>query len=624
MSYKPRYYQLAAIDAAINWLRSTTDNGLIEAFQGAGKSVVIAEIAKIIRQISGKQVLCLVPSVELLSQNAEKFKLINEPVSLFSASAKSSSLRHPCVVATPISVKNKLNKFKDQFAAVILDEADRSLTPTIIKIIEHMRQHNPKLRVLGLTGTPFTMKSGYIYRLDVNGKPVPEDKSINPFFTKQIFKIDRKELTDEGFLVPVVFGEISAERYDTSKLELNSMNRFDTKEVDRVFVGQGRRTALIVADVVARAKNRNSVIFFAATVKHAEEILASLPAGVSAMVTGNKSPDREKVIKDYKAGKIRYIVNCEVLCVGFDDPKTDTIAVLRKTESASLYLQIIGRGVRTLYADGYNLDTKGGRLNAIAASDKRECLVLDYTDNPEFHFDEHNIDSPKIRAAKDKKSSIEITAICPSCQTENTFSARKNEEGFGYSDDGYFVDLKGEKVMSEYGPMPSHYGRRCYGMSLDRSTGKMERCNYRWTFKPCPKCEAENDIAARYCVACKGEIIDPNLALVIEYKKMRKDPYIKQVDAVLSWTKKKTLSKKGNECLQVDYVTEYRTFSIWYIPKGDSQFLIKEYNNFMIATKGGDVMPQTITYQKQTNGFYRIFGYNEQLPEVPQDKRMAS
>jgi len=602
MNYKPRYYQASAIDAAIKWIKTTTENGLIEAFQGAGKSNIIAEIAKIVREISGKNVLCLVPSAELLNQNADKFKLIGEPVSLFSASAKSLSLRYPCVLATPMTVKNKLNRFKSQFSTIIIDEADRSLTPTILSIIAHLREHNPMLRVIGLTGTPFTMRNGYIYRTDVNGKPVPEDKTNDPFYAKQIFKIGRRELTEEGFLVPLVFGEISAGRYDTSSLELNSMNRFDSKEIDKVFIGHGRLTASIVADAINRTINRKKIIFFAASIKHAEEIFASLPQGISAIVTGNKSHNRESIIRDYKLGKIRYIVNCEVLTVGFDDPETDTIVIMRKTESSSLYLQICGRAVRTIYAPGYDLETTEGRLSAIASSGKTEGLILDYTsDNFDFHFPDHDIDNPKIQAYKNKKSSTQIIAECPLCATENTFSARKNDEGFGCDSQGYFLDLLGHRIMTEFGATPSHHGRRCYGQKL--ISGKFVRCEYFWTHKVCPECSEKCDISARYC-SNKHELIDPNDKLIAEYRPHKIDPYQAQKERVIAWTQKKMKSKRDEEMLMVTYITETRKFPIFYLVRRP------EYGELMKATNGGDTMPQEIMYRKdKQSNFYRVLGY---------------
>ena len=63
---KLRYYQKDADEAAIDWMKKSTEPALIEAFQGAGKSLIIASIAKKVREMSGKYVLCLVPSATLL------------------------------------------------------------------------------------------------------------------------------------------------------------------------------------------------------------------------------------------------------------------------------------------------------------------------------------------------------------------------------------------------------------------------------------------------------------------------------------------------------------------------------------------------------------------------------
>jgi len=601
---KLRYYQKAADEASIDWMKKSTEPGLIEGFQGSGKSLIIASIAKKVREMSGKYVLCLVPSATLLKQNAEKFKALGEHVSMFSASLKSKSLRYPCVLATPMSVKNSLDKFKIQFAAVILDEADRSLTPTILYIIDKLREKNPNLRVLGLTGTPFTMNGGYIYRLTVDGKAWPDTKAKDPYFSKQVYKIGRRELTEEGFIVPIEFGEISAERYDTESLALNSMNKFDSKEVDRVFVGQGRKTASIVADAVNRALPGGRVIFFAATIQHAKEVFASLPAWNSAIVTGDNEKEVKDEIKKYKAGEKRYIVCVNMLTVGFDDPGTHTIVVMRKTESSALYLQIIGRTVRPIYADGYDLETKEGRLASIAASPKKYGLILDYTDNPDFHFVDHDIDSPKISAKKASGGGEGLSVMCPDCGTENEFTARPNPDGFKMDSSGYFLDLMGERIDTPYGPMPSHMGRRCFGMQL--VLGKLDRCKFRWSPKKCPHCEYDNDIAARYCSECKGEIVDPNNSLIDIYKPAVKDPYQQQTDRVIAWHTKKTKSKAGDDMLIVNYITENKKLVIFYLVRRP------EYAELVKATNGVETMPATLTYIKDVKtGYYRALAYNQ-------------
>ena len=184
MSYTLRPYQQNAVDTAIEWLKKSREPGLIEAFTAAGKSMIIAEIARIVTGMTGKKVLVLQPNKELLLQNAAKYRLTGEPCSIFSASAGSKTVRHNVVFGTALTVKNHLDYFCDKFCLIILDEADASLTPTILSIIENIRAKNPNLRVLGLTSSPYKLGSGYIYAMDINDKPVPEDKAINPFSTR--------------------------------------------------------------------------------------------------------------------------------------------------------------------------------------------------------------------------------------------------------------------------------------------------------------------------------------------------------------------------------------------------------------------------------------------------------
>jgi len=160
-----RYYQNEAVDLAIDFVKKSFDPCLLELATGAGKSLIVAEIAKQLKEISGKKVLCLAPSKELVTQNREKYLSYGEPASMFSASAGSKCLAHDVVFASPGTVLNSISKFGNRFAAVIVDEA-HGITPTIKKIIYALKELNPMLRVIGLTATPYRLGSGYIYRVD--------------------------------------------------------------------------------------------------------------------------------------------------------------------------------------------------------------------------------------------------------------------------------------------------------------------------------------------------------------------------------------------------------------------------------------------------------------------------
>jgi DNA repair protein RadD len=599
-----RPYQQRLVDASIAHMRESLDPFVLEAATGAGKSHIIAEVAARIRAMTGKRILCLAPSAELVVQNRGKFTATGAKASTFSASAGAKELRYPVVFGSPLTVKNKISRFMRQgsegYAQVIVDEC-HGITPTVRSIIASMREGNPNLRVMGLTATPYRLGSGYIYRQEPDGHVYGEDKARDPYFAKCVERVGARELIDQGYLTPPVIGAIHAEGYDTSGLALNSRGQFDADAVDRAYHGHGRKTAAIVGDVVAQAHGRKGVMFFAATVKHAEEVLASLPPEMSAIVTGETPKrERDRILAAFKAQRIKYIVNVSVLTVGFDAPHVDVIAILRKTESVGLLQQIIGRGLRI-------------------HPGKVDCLVLDYTTNLEDHCPDGDLFAPVIRAGKAPGTPGCVTACCPECGYENDFTIRPEVAEAGYQIDahGYCLDLEGLPVETEHGPMSAHFGRRCFGQAAmpgpARGMTSYERCGYRWTGKDCPHCGEKNDIAARYCFSCKGEIVDPNEKLAANFKALKRDPTRPQTDKVVSMTVSEGVSQRGNRIVRADFVTPYRSFSIWFQPDARHIKGQHEWALFAMYTNDGKTAPETLTYVKDAeSGFYRALGYNNQ------------
>jgi DNA repair protein RadD len=100
-----RPYQQAAFDAAITYIRKCYEPCLIEAATGAGKSHIIASIAEWVHSHSGKKVLCLAPSKELIQQNHKKYLATGNPASIYCASV-SKSLTHDVVFGSPRTVLN--------------------------------------------------------------------------------------------------------------------------------------------------------------------------------------------------------------------------------------------------------------------------------------------------------------------------------------------------------------------------------------------------------------------------------------------------------------------------------------------------------------------------------------
>jgi len=613
-----RPYQQAACGAALAFMRTSIDPCLIDAAPAAGKSFMIAHIAGALHQISGKRVLCLAPSAELVKQNHEKFLMTGEKASIFSASAGMKSTSRVVVFGTPGTVKNAISRFTQSgaagFCAVIIDES-HGITPTIRAIIDAMRAANPMLRVLGLSGTPYRLGSGFIFRAWPDGPPDKgrvngDDVSRDPYFTKCVYRVSAREMLDGGFITPMTIGAIN-QHYDTSGVVLLPNGTLQADTVERAFEGHGRKTAAIVADIIGQAQSRvGGVMLFASTARHAHEVLASLPPDNSALVTcdecilNGKPCTRKQAIAAYRAGIARYLVSVGTLTTGFDVAHTSIIALLRYTESAALLQQILGRAWR--------LD-----------DDKVDCLLLDYAENVERHFPDGDIYNPKIKAGKAGGGAEPIEAECPDCSYVNEFGLNPELADYARDRHGYCLDVFGDQIVTDYGPMAAHFGRRCNGLLRAGALGQYERCGYRWTGKDCPHCGEKNDIAARYCYVCKGEIVDPNEKLAGDFKALKRDPTRPQTDVVLSMSTREGVSARGNATLRVDWVTPYRQFSVWFQKDGRHSRAIAELAAFQYATANGP--PDTISYSKDADsGFFRILAYNRAADDLAIIKEKAA
>lgn len=596
-----RPYQQEAVDKTIAWVKKSTLPCLVEMSVGAGKSIYIAEVARIIHGMSGKRILCLAPRSELVVQNHSKYKGLGLDASIYSASAGQKSLRHPVVFATPMTFKKVAKRLGSEFAAVIIDECEGT-TPVIREIIEEMKGGSPNLRVIGTTGTPFTTNGGFVYREDEDGRALPESLARDPYYAKKLYTVSTRQLLDAGYLTPAVVGDTGRDSYDALSLTPNRAGKFAPGDVDRVFVGHGRKTAAIVADAMDRMARRKSIVFFAATIKHAEEIYASLHPGVAAVVHG-KTKDRDKILDKFGKGELRVLINVNILTVGWDCPRVDGIVLMRATESARLLAQIIGRGLRLF--DG-----------------KEDVLLLDYAKNFERHAEDGDIFNPSIKASYKGEQGEPIEAVCESCNRVNVFSARKNEEGFKIDQYGYFTDLTDERIMTqnhkgEMVPMPAHYGRRCQHVHI--RTG--DRCDYYWSCKMCPVCDHANDIAARFCGECRLELIDPNSKLIEMHTRHKKDPTQAQCDEVLSIDYVRGISRAGNDMITANVTTPRRKFPIYLLE--NSTWAANKKLAFELATDGFKKLPRTIGYKKKGD-FWEALSFGAPTDdEILQEKLRA-
>ena len=265
-----------------------------------------------------------------------------------------------------------------------------------------------------------------------------------------------------------------------------------------------RLTPLIIKNIIdiTERYQRKGVMIFSASVKHAEEILTYLPEGEAKLVVGDTDiTTRDEIIEEFKNKKFKYLVNVSVLTTGFDAPHLDVIAILRPTESNSLYQQIVGRGLRL-------------------EAGKTDCFILDYTGM------NHDLYTPEIADKKINKQSVAVQVPCPACGFENNFWG--------------LIDFDGDVI--------EHYGRKCRGGMLNELTMEYEACGYRFRYKLCHACGEENDVTARECDKCKATLIDADSKL--KQAKLSKNAHVMTPDRI---TFEERLDKNSNPYLEVRY-----------------------------------------------------------------------
>ncbi|WP_413586108.1 DEAD/DEAH box helicase family protein [Bdellovibrio sp. HCB274] len=496
--YQLRPYQQDAVQATLKHFRKEKSPAVIVLPTGAGKSLVIAELARLARG----RVLVMAHVKELVEQNHAKYISFGLEAGIFSAGLDRKDTSHKVIFGSIQSIARADESFFENFSLVVIDECHRVSMEgetQYFQVVTKLKKLNPEICVLGLTATPYRLGLGWIYQYHKEKKlqQTTEDR----FFKKCIYELSIGYMIKNKYLTPPLKIDSPVACYDFSSLKLHGTS-YVTSQIEALLKDQKRITPLIIKNIVDMSVDRHGVMIFTSSVNHAIEIMKSLPPFVSALVVGDTEvDDRDEIIEAFKARKLKYLVNVSVLTTGFDAPHVDVIAILRPTESVSLYQQIVGRGLRL-------------------SEGKSDCLVLDYTGQ------NHDLFSPEVDDDKPAGHTVMVEVPCPECGTVNNFWGIKDAEG----------------------EVTEHFGRRCKGAFQDPVSLEIEPCGFRFRFKRCPDCGHENDIAARSCEGCQAVLVDNDKKL--KEAMSLKDAHVLRVDSV---TYTKGYDKRGQERLEVKY-----------------------------------------------------------------------
>jgi DNA repair protein RadD len=501
--YTLRPYQQEAVKATLAHFRATRQPAVAVLPTGAGKSLVIAELAR----IAQGRVLVLAHVRELVEQNHAKYTALGLEAGIYSAGLDRKDSHQKVIFGSIQSIARAEDEFFSDFSLLVIDECHRVSMESetqYFQVIQKLQAANRDICILGLTATPYRLGYGWIYEYN-QVKKLRNGKS-DRFFKTCIYDLPVKHMIANGYLTAPIRIDSPVACYDFSSLKLAGTS-YVQKQIEALLKDQKRITPVIVRNIVEMSEDRHGVMIFTSSVAHAKEIMQSLPPRISALVVGEtEDQERDEIIAAFKARKLKFLVNVSVLTTGFDAPHVDVIALLRPTESASLYQQIIGRGLRL-------------------AEGKTDCLILDYTGQG------HDLYSPDIEDDKPASNAQIVDVVCPKCGVTNQFWGIVRDDGF----------------------IEEHFGRKCRGAEISRksgdgSAGEVVECGFLFRFKRCDQCGLENDISARNCQHCSNVLIDADTKL--KEAMALKDAHVMRVDSMAIAASR---DKKGNDRLEVSY-----------------------------------------------------------------------
>lgn len=389
---KLRDYQEKAIqDLFSYWEEGKGTSPCVVLPTGSGKSLLISSFCeRVCRESPEVRIMVVVHSRELVQQNHDELKA-NWPdayTSIYSAGLKSKNANGQIIFAGIQSVYNKVFDCP-KIDIVIIDEAHcipRNADTRYGRFLKDLKLSNPDVAIWGTTATPFRLDSGLLTEGD------------HKLFDGIAHCTDIKTLIEKGYLVPIISkGGVMKINLDGVHLRAGD---YAANELARA-ADDPELIRRAVEEFVEYGKDRRAWLIYCAGIVHAEHVALEVKKhGIECKVLTGDTPleERDKIISEFRSGKLRCISNVGVLLTGFNAPITDMIVLLFSTTSTGKYVQVVGRGARTY-------------------PDKNDCLLMDYGGNCAAHGVLDEIDPIKRKNVFCVEKAPPPMRECPKCRS---------------------------------------------------------------------------------------------------------------------------------------------------------------------------------------------------------------
>jgi superfamily II DNA or RNA helicase len=382
---KPTEVQKEALDALDFYRRvKRWRKGIVVMPTGTGKTILSAIDAQ---RIGGKA-LFLVHRLDILAQSVSAYRMVWPTMvhGYLTGEARSKELEADVLFASKDTLRqpNELAKFaRDHFSYVVIDEVHHGQSPSYRDILEYF---TPKF-MLGMTATPDRLDRKDIFEL---------------FDYNKAYEITVTEVIERGLLVPYTYYGLTDD-IDYSKIRYEK-NHYNVADLERHLIIPERNAAVLKEFLEKGAGDK--AIGFCVSIKHAERMAAFFnEQGVPAAAIHSQAPDRDKLVQDFRDNKLTVAFTVDLFNEGVDFPNVQVLLFLRPTESKTVFIQQLGRGLRispgkerVRILDFIGNYKRASLIRGYLAKDKREITTkedgksrrkfeYEYSSGCEVHFD---------------------------------------------------------------------------------------------------------------------------------------------------------------------------------------------------------------------------------------------
>ena len=372
---------------ALSFFRDTKGRtkGVVVLPTGTGKTVLSAMDSR----RHGGRILFLVHRLDILKQSIDAYKFVwpEVRVGILTGEAKENELDCDVLFASKDTLRqpSQLERFqRDWFSYIVVDEVHHGQSPTYRDVLSYFQ---PAF-MLGMTATPDRTDRKDIFEL---------------FDYSKIYEIPLHEVIDRGYLVPYTYYGLT-DNIDYSHIRHQGI-RYNVSDLERLLIVRERNDA-IVREYLEKGRG-DKAIGFCVSIKHAERMAELFnERGITSAAIHSESPNRDALVQAFRENKLQVAFTVDLFNEGIDFPNVQVLLFLRPTESKTVFLQQLGRGLRRSIGkdrvrilDFIGNYTRANQIRKFLARGsatteveeggrKKRKIVYEYSTGCEVYFDE--------------------------------------------------------------------------------------------------------------------------------------------------------------------------------------------------------------------------------------------